>query len=342
MSILGFVIYPTGEPYTKEIFKRMCEEYVVTDVIRCRTSNPAVFRQKMTYMYQNIAPSKMAKANAKIAAQGDSSSFLLAIVKGYKGDNGDFKKGIRKYSGLNCIHSADNPDSVMDHIKWLLGEDMIDKINFEDKKEIDIDKLFDFMYWDFKTCGKILRNEKYDSIFTAFMNLTLNDIAYAVVNFGVTVNENVYTHNKDIEIVCSDRTRAIDILGATFLHKTSMKNPHEGSYLIRTVDRKIKLDFSLSVMIPIEWRNKILATRVLGNEGLYTPQDRDTYWLTMFERTVYKPRKRKPSMQHRYADGAKWNDLVTWGINMGIHDQIRKHTPLEDCQKAVKRYMKEL
>ncbi|GAG77722.1 unnamed protein product, partial [marine sediment metagenome] len=153
MSILAFVIYPTGEPYTREILRRMYEEYEVTDIIRCRTSNSAVFRRKMTHMYQNIAPSKMAKANAKISAQGESSSFLIAIVKGRKGDNGNFKKGVREYSGLNCIHSADNPDSVIKHIEWLLCKDMVDKINFDGQKEIDLETVFDFMYWEFKEYG---------------------------------------------------------------------------------------------------------------------------------------------------------------------------------------------
>ena len=343
MSILAFVIYPTGEPYTKEIFRRMYKEYEVTDIIRCRTSSPEVFRQKMTYMYQNIAPSKMAKASAKIAAQGRSSSFLIAIVKGYKGDNGNFKKGVRKYSGLNCIHSADNPDSVMEHIEWLLGKDMIDKIDFEGKKEIDLETVFDFLYWDFKECGYSSNVGKiYTKLQNIFKGLEHERINYAVVNIGPTVEDYVFKLNKDIEIVCSDRTRAVDVLGAKFLHKPGMKKPHESTYLVNVGNRKVKLDFSLSVFIPRRWRDHILATRVFSDEGFYVPLDRDRYWLTMFERVLYKPRKWKDSVQHKYGNGAKKNDLIHWGINMGIHDQIRKNSTLEQCQLALKKYMRSL
>lgn len=342
MATLAFLIYPTGELHTRHVLSWIGEAFQIVDVIRCRTTTRNVFREKMFHMYQEIGPSKLAKARAKIMAQGESTSFLVVIVEGDKQNIRKTKTKVRHTIGCNCVHSADNPNSVMEHIEWLLGKHLLKLVNFDGEKKIDLDTVYDFSYWDFRECGGKLHDGTFKDLIGIFQKLEDNRINYAVANMGVTVEENVYKHNKDIEIVCSDRTRAIDALGATFIYKPGMKKPHESTYLVLVDGRKVKLDFALSVFIPKKWRDHVLATRVLSDEGFYVPLDGDRYWLTMFERVIYKPRKRKPSVQHKYAEGAKWDDLVLWGINMGIHDQIRKDTLLEDCQKVVRKYMKGL
>ncbi len=344
MSLFAFLIFPTGEKHMRYILEETQKTFRVIDIIRHRTMTLKAFKDKMVYMYKNIDPSKLHKAMAKIAAQGFSSSFVVIVVDGDKNNIRPLKRKIRQYTGCNCIHTADNPVSANEHLEWLLGPSY--RYTGDEKAmEIPLDWVFDFSCSKFGKVGVCPGSRKgefkdaIDPFQEIFWVLDSNGISYAVVQMGLSVRDNVYKHNKDIEIICSDRTRAIDVLGAGFLVKPGMKQPHKGTYLVRVKGRKVKLDFSLSVFVPENWRNRVLATRRMNpKDGIYVPQDQDTYWLTMFERVIYKPRKFRVGTP-KYAEEATWEELVKWGINMGLHPQIRLKTELEGCQKAVREYM---
>ena len=338
MSMFGFLIFPTGEKYTRFIFEEIMKDFKITGIFRHRTIPPSDFKDIIVRMYRDIDPSKLDKAMAKIAAQGESTSFLWVTAKGHKDNIRPTKRRIRFHVGLNCLHTADNPESTVVHTGHLLGMVPLPT----EEKQVNLEHVFDFSCDQFDVvCGRQRLGDRFFDLKHIFNELQINNINYAVVQMaGVSIRKNTYEQNKDIEIVCSDRTRAIDVLGAKFLVKPGMKQPHKGTYLVRIGEdgRKIKLDFSLSVFLPEKWRNRILATKQMGEEGIYLPQDQDTYWATMFERVIYKPRKFQVGAP-KYAKGAEWEDLVRWGINMGLHPQIRLKTDLEGCQDAVIEYV---
>jgi hypothetical protein len=337
MSEFGFLIFPTGEKYIRFILKTIQEKFTITDIFRRRTMNEYGFEMIMTKMYRDIAPAKLEKAISKIKAQGYSTSFLWILVEGHKDNIRPTKRKIRFATGLNCVHTSDNPPSTKEHTKLLVGEVELSKA----PKKLNLDHVFDFSCRQFIPVGADHFGNRYAGPWGIFNVLSDWDLNYVVVQFGVSIDKNVFEHNKDIEIICSDRTRAIDRLGADYAKK-NVEQPHKGAYLVYTRDlKKIKIDFSLSVFLPERWRNKILATKRSGHRGYYAPTDEDIYWVTMWERVIYKPRKFRVGTP-KFAEGATWEKLVRWGIDMGLHPQIRLKSSLQECQDAVREYMNRL
>jgi len=334
MELIAFMIFQSGEMFTRGILKRVCNLYDLVSIIRRRTDDKQEFSQKVRHLYEHLDPSKKESVQAKILAQGNNTSLLIIICKGDKANNKLLKEKVRLLVGHNCIHSFDSEKAVVYMLKYLLSMNDLEIDNFRHMKGKDgvRQDVHDFLHKDFIVVGE-QKSKEYFKLDYFYKELVVENMSSTIMNIGPKVSVNIEA-GKDIDIITSNRTRLVDRLGAVY-------RKGESVYHVTINNMLVKVDFSMSVDIPIKWRNHILTTKVWNaEEGFYQPQDVDIFWLHVYDRTILKPHKFKADK--RYGKGAKHKDLIAMGKWLGITPTIKEKDKVGVCAEAANQYLKKI
>ena len=332
-NLVSIIIWQSGEPYIEYIISQLFNQYKVIKMYRFKTDSQSSFFEKMSYIYQEIDPSNAKKVHPKIRSQNDSTSFLLIVCRGDSSKNLVFKNKIRKFTGLNCLHTSDSTHTTLLTLKYLLGKNHPDVHEFitSPSTEINYSSIQNFSSEKFE-CIETNNRVVFSSISEAFRKLNSDNHNYVVIDFIDSLKD--LRPKSDLEILTTDIAKTVDILNLDYHKSTTV-------YKLRINGVEIKLDFYYSISLPLFWTNHILANKSRSINGYYEARDVDKFWVTIYDRSILKPYKFKN--EDRYANGGiGWASLIEWGNNIGIYPRFKGTESILFYKYYLKKYLKKI
>jgi hypothetical protein len=303
---LAMIIWQSGEPFIGKILNAIKSKYEIIDIIRYPAEPQEIFQERMVHIYTKIDPSKMLGVQIKLKENKDRTAYLVVLCKGNPKDNRHLKRGVvRPMTKVNCIHSTDSKEETSKTLSYLFGYDKEEIKRLYSQKPKKFDKVKDFLHKDITIFDrKIINFGSLTEVWEAIDHLN-----YVTVTFGPLIKDDV-ANRKDIEFITDNRSALVDTLGGRYAKAESV-------YIVNIGGKKVKTDHCFSVTIPLQWRKRILKTRVFNKiEGCYMPTNIDRFWLHTYDRSVLKPYKFKNNK--RYGKGERCSDLFVFGQKNGI------------------------